>query len=390
MTHCVTRQRNDDGSIQLPVPFTSITATLATRVTSHSSPTSLPLSLFLYLNRVCTATYSTMSSTFSSSSSTAGDSPITLSTFYDYDPVLGILIAATIIFGLQTAIILIQSIRSRTYFLFWLVLFTACECGGYIAFCAFQQNPSLNSYLAELILIVLAPNFVTLVNYVVISRIIPWAGFEPKTFLARRGYLVPTFFLSSDLLCLTLQAIGGSQLSKSRSGGTFNQSTFNVGRNLTLAGISAQLGFQTIFAFLGMYIYAKMPNRAVRQELRWAWLCMLITMILVSMRNIYRIVEFAGGQHSAIDQTSVPYFVLDLLLMLLTGCAFIIFDLGSNWVLPERIRRAALLETADDMNNNGAGRRSVEDGKGQETVVQMREIRVPNIENTVNSPEDSV
>ena len=111
-----------------------------------------------------------------------------------------------------------------------------------------------------------------------------------------------------------------------------------------------------------------MPDKGLKRELRWAWLCMLITMVLVSMRNIYRIVEFAGGQHSAIDETQVPYMVLDLLLMLFTGTTFIVLDLGSDWVLPERIRRAAMLETAAHMHDKTA---QGETEKGKVVTVEM-------------------
>jgi len=325
-----------------------------------------------------------------SSSSTGGYAPVTLSTYYDYDPLLGILIAAAVLFGLESIVILVQLLRSRAYFLIWLLVFTATECGGYIGYCFFRQSPATTSYLAELILIILAPNFVTLVNYVVISRIIPWSGFAPNTFLARCGYLVPAIFLTSDLVCLALQGIGGSQLSQSRQAGVFDQSKFNLGKNLTLAGISAQLGFQTIFALLAVYIFASMPNKAVKLELKWAWRCMCITMVLVSMRNIYRIVEFAGGRHSSVDSTAVPYFVLDLLLMLLTGLTFIVLDLGSDWVLPARIRQAALMDTADEMHGGGgAGVVSVESGKSQPTALEMSLPSNTN-NNNVGTGEDSV
>ena len=319
------------------------------------------------------------------SSSTAGyvSTPLTISTFYDYTPVLGILIAAAIIFGIQTAIVLFQSIRSRTWFLLWLVLFTAGECGGYVAYSVFRESPDLNSYLGQLILIILAPNFVTLVNYTVISRIIPWAGFDSKTFLARRGNLVPAVFLTSDLLCLILQGIGGSQLSASHHDGIVDENKFDIGKKLTLAGISAQLGFQTIFALLAVYVYVKMPNKQAKHELRWAWLCMLLTMVMVSIRNIYRIVEFAGGQHSAVDQTQVPYMVLDLLLMLLVGCVFIVLDLGSDWVLPERMRQAKLMDNATDVGAAGVSGQ-------QRKAVDVEMGSKPHTPTMVSPAEDSV
>jgi len=325
----------------------------------------------------------------SSSSSTGVDVPISISTFYQYDPIFGILVAAAVIFGLQSIILTFQSLRTRAYFLLWLVLFTLCEMGGYISFAVFTKNPTLNSYLGELIMIILAPNFVTLVNYTVISRIIPWAGFPSKSLLARRGNLVPAFFLTSDLLCLTIQAIGGSQLSAAHHNGVLDESKFNLGRKLNMAGISMQLGFQSVFAVLALYVYVRMPDKALKRELRWAWLCMLITMILVSMRNIYRIVEFAGGQYSAIDATQVPYLVLDLLWMILTGCVFIVLDLGSDWVLPARIRHAHMLENAAQVHE---GVKSVdgEHGKPKVVIVEMTNANAQDSPNSLDRVENSV
>ena len=274
----------------------------------------------------------------SSSSTGYYNTPLSVSTFYDYDPVFGILVAAAVVFSLETAVLLYQSLRSRTYFLLWLVLFTASEAGGYIGFSIFVKSPTLSGYLAELIIIILAPNLVTLVNYTVISRIIPWAGFDTHSRIYRYAHWVPIVFVTSDLLCLTIQGIGGSQLSSAHHDGVVDTTKFNLGKNLTLAGISAQLGFQTLFATVAVYVYVKMPDVEMKQRLRLAWWCMLLTMALVYVRNIYRIVEFAGGQHAAIDETSVPYFVLDTLMMALVGVVFIVLDLGSESVLPESIR----------------------------------------------------
>ena len=179
-------------------------------------------------------------------SSSTGHSPVTVSTFYDYDPTLGILIAAVVVFSLETAILLFQTVKSRTWFLLWAVLFTASEAGGYIGYAIFRQDPTLSAYLAELIIIILAANLVTLVNYTVISRIIPWAGFDPRSRVSRYSHWVPIIFVTSDLLCLTIQGIGGSQLSGSHNdNGSVDNNKLNLGKNLTLAGISAQLGFQS-------------------------------------------------------------------------------------------------------------------------------------------------
>ena len=82
-----------------------------------------------------------------------------------------------------------------------------------------------------------------------------------------------------------------------------------------------------------------MPDLLMKARLMKAWWCMLLTMVLVFIRNIYRIVEFAGGQHSAIDQTEAPYMVLDLLMMAICGAVFAVLNLGSDDVLPPEIRQ---------------------------------------------------
>ena len=309
-----------------------------------------------------------------SSSSSTGAYVLQLSQFYDYTPVLGILIAAVIIFSLECGVLLYQSLRSRTYFLLWLVLFTGCEAGGYIGYCVLVRDVQLSAYLAELILIILAPNFITLVNYTVISRILPWAGFDARSRLFRYAHWVPIVFVASDLLCLTIQAIGGSQLSQAHHDGVVDNSKFNLGKNLTLAGISAQLGFQSLFAVLAIYVYLRMPDLQMKLRLKWAWLCMLMTMVLVSIRNIYRIVEFAGGQHSSVDQTQVPYMVLDLLMMAVCGAVFIVLDLGSEWVLPEQIRH---------------GQKNVSTATVKSVDTEMPERHVAKAETTVKG-DDSV
>ena len=277
----------------------------------------------------------------SSSSSSGGDVPITVSTFYNYTPTEGILIAATVIFGLETVALFAQFLVSRAYFLLWVLLFCASEAGGYLAFIILVVDPTLNAYLAELIILILAPNLVTLVDYTVVSRIVPAAGFDAKSPWTRHGRLIPIVFLSSDLICLILQGIGGSQLSQAHHNGQINESKFDAGRNLTLAGIAAQLFFQSVFGVLSLYLYRHSPDLQMRHRLRWTWLCVALTLILVSMRNIYRIVEFSGGQYSAIDKTGAPYFVLDTLLMAIVGAVFVLLDLGREEIMPAEVRNGS-------------------------------------------------
>ena len=74
--------------------------------------------------------------------------------------------------------------------------------------------------------------------------------------------------------------------------------------------------------------------------------------------------------------------VLDLLLMLLVGCVFIVLDLGSDWVLPERMRQAKLMDNATDVGAAGVS--------GQQRKAVDVEMSNPNTHNTVTAAEDSV
>src|SRR6201995_821470 len=112
---------------------------------------------------------------------------INIHTFYEYNPLPGILITAAIVFAIQTCILLYQFQKSRTIFLLWIIVFTVGECGGYIAYSIFVYIPSVALFLAELITLILAPNLVCLVNYTVVSRIIPFCGFNKESYITQYG-----------------------------------------------------------------------------------------------------------------------------------------------------------------------------------------------------------
>lgn len=127
--------------------------------------------------------------------------------YYQYNVSLAASIVFTVFFGITSIVLLLQSIKSRTLFMLWVVICSLMEMGGYIARIELIELMNRNSYLAQLIIIILAPNLISLVNYIVVGRILQYGELPEKSYWARHPQYIPRFFVCSDLMGLTLQGM---------------------------------------------------------------------------------------------------------------------------------------------------------------------------------------
>jgi RTA1 like protein len=97
------------------------------------------------------------------------------------------------------------------------LVFVAAEAGGYTARLLLAQNNGAirDKFLAEYIMIILAPNIAQAFLYGITSGLLRAAPLR-KFFLTKRSWLLPTFFIVADLICLSVQAIGGAQQARRR------------------------------------------------------------------------------------------------------------------------------------------------------------------------------
>ena len=208
------------------------------------------------------------------------------------------------------------------------LVFILSEAGGYTARLMFAQGGGAlrNKFLAELIIIILAPNIAQAFLYVVTARLINAAPIQ-RFFLTRRSWWLPTFFVVADLACLIIQSIGGAQQANLDDNSTSSER--KSAGYITLAGLAAQLAFLALFVVIFAWLNTKIL-KALGGQQPWAVTKVIIGIVcavaLVTVRNTYRVAEFAESlntQHPDLGKKERYYLAGDALPMLILGCVFV-------------------------------------------------------------------
>jgi hypothetical protein len=186
-------------------------------------------------------------------------------------------------------------------FMFILPFSAGLETIGYGTRLRTIWDPSLAPFIVSILTILLAPIFLALINYIVVAKFIRSTG---KRILYISPSIISYIFFASDFAGLIVQGIGGSILASAKT-----QSAYNLGSSITLIGLAIQVGFFTIFNFLMLKsAFGKDFRLYDRDELKTPFRVLFITSILIYVRNIFRLVEYAVPSGSYIPTHEWLYF----------------------------------------------------------------------------------
>ena len=216
-----------------------------------------------------------------------------------YDPNWAACIFFLVVFALLTVAFAVQiELRKQHRWLHALTLFAAAECAGYIARICLYASPNSNAFKTELIILILAPNLLAFVCYVVLGRLITFAFFQQgdaatvSNWIVRHPQWIPRFYVASDILCLAIQGAGGGMLS-----GASTTDQINKGKAVEVSGLVLQLVFVATFVLICAYVWVKVkalaPDRALQMRSTFQLLATLIGLLV--LRNAYRTAEFSTG-----------------------------------------------------------------------------------------------
>ena len=108
----------------------------------------------------------------------------------------------------------------------------------------------------------------------------------------------------SDAVTLFIQCAGGGLLAM------INPAVVNIGAKIELAGLILQLCFFAIFACITIHIHnSHRFGLSQRPGSRLMFGCLYASMILLTIRNVYRAVEFAQGfqgESTSLDISGQP------------------------------------------------------------------------------------
>jgi hypothetical protein len=251
-----------------------------------------------------------------------------LSTYYLYDPNLGANAFFMASFYLFSIALLIRSIQHKSWLTGTLLAFSLSEAGGYTARLIFADGDGKgylhDAFLAQLIIIILAPNFAQAFLYTLISKLIAWTPIDTQYYIKRFAKWIPTCFILSDLLCLVLQAIGGAILSNNDN----TQEQNDRGKAIELAGLGLQLGCLALFVLIVVFYLMKCPRESYTKATGIV-LSTILAIVLIVARNAYRVAEFAEGSFTkgSLEEHEAYYFLGEALPMWLVCAVFIAFDI---------------------------------------------------------------
>ncbi|EHK21678.1 uncharacterized protein TRIVIDRAFT_6014, partial [Trichoderma virens Gv29-8] len=214
--------------------------------------------------------------------------------------------AFAIAFGLTTCAHLAQAIVLKKPFCWIIIMGALWECFCFILRTLGAKDQQNSTYVTlSTLLFLLAPFLFPGINafaYMVVSRLIYFL--HPKqAALGIPARWLAKGFVTADIISFVIQAAGGALMADQSS--TENS---NLGRKIYMAGVGVQLFFVLIFAVVVISFYRQVScdirtgilknrNRWIRPLILIIFLVLIL--IVVRERIVFRFVEFSGGVSSS-------------------------------------------------------------------------------------------
>lgn len=165
---------------------------------------------------------------------------------------------------------------------------------------------------------------------------------HPELSFIRIKWLTPIFVVG-DIFCFFVQAIGVVILLRAES-----KSRFDLAKGVILAGLALQLFFFAVFILVAVVFQSRL-NSLVREKpvhlgvnLKIRLWNLYLCSSLITVRNIYRLIEYATGTEAYLSTVEWPTYALDVGLML------IIMIVSNFWYFPktENVYEPPVLSTS--------------------------------------------
>jgi len=214
---------------------------------------------------------------------------------------------------------------------------------GYAARYVSAQSPSeLGPYIVQSLFIILPPSLYAATIYMIYGRIVLFVNAAEASMI--RPTRVTKIFVCGDVVAFFMQAAGGGMMSSADMS--------SLGQKIMLIGLFVQLLFFGFFLSISIVFFVRMrriPARAsVPQHGRNAWPALLKLMlcaaVIVILRCIFRIIEFAQGHDGYIASHEVYLYIFDSAPMLVVQVMF-------HFIRADRVFGAGYVKELDDADS---------------------------------------
>jgi len=267
---------------------------------------------------------------------------------FHYLPAVAPAVIFCILYFLITIPITVLTYRTKTKFMYLVVGTGIAEGIGYACRLALMNSWSLNTYIIMTMMILLSPNALALVNYVALGKVIAiQSTMKDNPVMNEKRFRLPLltdsnggiigsrvakFFFASDILSFFLQGAGGGMMAQA------TLESMESGEKVMMIGLFIQLFFFAVYSILTVRVYRiHKQTKAIQSTtvlndgstyelglLDKVFYSLFITIILLTIRNLYRFIEFAQGFDGYLATTEAYFYIFDASLIF--GC-FIIYTI---------------------------------------------------------------
>ncbi|KAF2488292.1 hypothetical protein BU16DRAFT_447482, partial [Lophium mytilinum] len=265
--------------------------------------------------------------------------PMACNAYWSYNPSFAAAVLFSVLFGLLLVTHIAQAFLYKKSYTWVLLMGIAWEFASFSTRAAStlaQQNLAL--VIVSQLLLLLAPLWINAFAYMTLGRLIHF--FHPSHRLHRLpGASVAKYFVWADIASFLIQGTGGSLLSPGNSA-----STMKLGIDVYMGGVGAQEGFILLFIGLAVAFQREMgrverAGEAVVGRRGWKGCVegLYAVLVLISIRIIYRLVEYARGTdpNNPLPFHEAYMYALDALPMLLAVLVLAVVHPGKVLVGPE-------------------------------------------------------
>lgn len=233
------------------------------------------------------------------------------------------------LFGFTAVVGFASAIRyPKAKFMFIHSFSAALETVGYGMRYKTILDPVLGPFIVSVLFILLAPIFLALINYIVVGKMIESTG---KNVACIKPSFISYVFFASDFAGLIIQGIGGSVLASAKT-----SAAYSLGSSIILIGLAIQVGFFTLFTFMMLVAaFGKDFRMYYRDDLKTSFNVLFFTTIMIYVRNIFRLIEYAVPENSYIPNNEWLFFTFESAPILLVCITYCFWSFGH--LLPEDI-----------------------------------------------------
>ncbi|PYI02615.1 RTA1 like protein [Aspergillus sclerotiicarbonarius CBS 121057] len=246
---------------------------------------------------------------------------------YEYNPSQGAAIVFAVAFSLTAAAHTYLMVWNRTWHFLPLLIGLFLEITGYITRAISTQSPeALTPFIIQSLCILVAPALLAASIYTILGRTIAILHGESLS-LIRPSWLTK-IFVTGDILSFVIQCMGAGMLSST--------SDLDLGKIIIIIGLALQIVFSGCFIVITVVFHMRI-NRCptvMATSLdgygklgRWRRLLFIVCVvsIMVFIRSVFRLVEYAGGEDGFLLAHEVFLYIFDSLLMLAVAGVLVIY-----------------------------------------------------------------